>query len=180
MTGNLHDHGVHATLHHLGQQLLQSRRLGCGQSAGDILAVDAYPNRADETDPLARRPQPCLDQIGGRGLPGGPGDTDHLQLAGRLPVDLRRERTEHRARYGMDQYRDIREIRALLGQQLCPGDIREHSSSPRSDRLGRELCAMCATTGQRREEVTRPRVLGPQRDAGDGRGTGPTQFRRDQ
>lgn len=112
------------------------------------------------TRPAARRP---LGQVGGGGLAGRSRDADHAQSFGGTAVDDRGGLAEHRARRGMHQHGDVQGAR----EEVCARRVGEHGDRARGDRVGRETRAVCTRARQRREQITRLRVLTAQRHAGD-------------
>ena len=86
VAGDLHHHGVHPTFGHHREHRLQRGCLGRGERAGDVLAVDADADGADQAGRASPGAQAGLDQIGGGGLAGRPGDADDSDAVRWVPV----------------------------------------------------------------------------------------------
>ncbi|SHW93227.1 Uncharacterised protein [Mycobacteroides abscessus subsp. abscessus] len=161
VAGHLHDDGVDTTFDHAGQQRLQRRRFRGGEGTRQVAAVDPDADGADQPGHPPRGAQPRLDQIGGRGLPRGSGDTDDAQPLRGPPVDFGGDFAQDRPRGGVHEHghTDVEKLQALR--------VGQHRGGTGRDGVGGEPRTVRGRSGQCREEITGDDVPATQRDTGD-------------
>ena len=82
--GHLHNHRIHARLHHLGKVLLQSIRFRRGIARVDVFPADDHLDGAHQAHLVTRIFQNGFHHVGGGGLPLGAGDADDPQFFRRI------------------------------------------------------------------------------------------------
>ena len=167
MRRHLHDRRVDTALSHQRKQSLQRRGFRSRQAAGHIAAGDADADRADQTCGAAGCPQSRLDQIRGRGLAGGPGDTEHDHAVRGAAVDVRGDLAEDRARGRVHQHRQGRRITEKPPDDDRARGVGQHRGRAAFDGRCGELGAVHRTAGQRSEQIPPADVLPAQGDPAD-------------
>ncbi len=165
VAGDLHRHVGHPLLDHHGQQRLQVGGLGRGERAVQPFAGDAGLDGADQSGAEPGRLQRRLQQVGGGGLAGGAGHTEHLQPPRRVAVDQGRCRAEHAAWIVVHQQRDLAFAHGrVLGQRgaIDPGLVREHRDGTGFQRVFGEVGTVHARSRQSGEEIAGAHVLSTQ------------------
>ena len=175
VTRHLHDHRVHAALGHRGEHRLQRGGLRSRQRAGDVGAVDADADGADQPGRAPASAQAGLDKISRGGLARRSGDPDDRHPVRRVSVHRGGQAAEHAAGRGVHQRRHgLGSGTGLSGHLGDPGGVGEHRDRAAFDRVAGIPGAVRQRAGQRGEEVTGQDVLGAQghaghRQVGDGR-----------
>ncbi len=154
--GHLHRHAAHAGLDHPREERLQLERFRRGLSR--VLRLRAHPvlDGADHPGGPAVRAQQRLHQQRGGGLAVGPGDADHGEPPGRMPVIGVREPRERFAR------RPHHHAHGRAARQRVFA-LRHHHRGAAVERVGREAAPVLLEAGDGHEQRARrglARVVG--------------------
>ena len=144
---HLHRHAPDATIAHVRQHRLQLQRLRRRLVGGPRLVPEHVLDGADHAGGQAARAQQRLDQIRGRGLAVGPGDSDQRELARWMPVVGAGKPRQRHPRRRHEHLSD-----GEVGDRLALGDD-DGRAAP--DRVGDEATAVLLEARHRHEAGAR-------------------------